>query len=233
MGFSAVIFDLFGTLVSGRPWLAHDQVVLEMATLVGAPPEDFVHAFELVTRDDRERGLFPSLAANITYICDQLGVVTTPAHIERASQVRREFTRQALEPRPDTIDTLARLKEGGCRLGLISDCSPDVPPLWLETPMAELIEDPIFSSDVGIKKPDQRIYDLFIDRAGVHRGECLYVGDGGSSELTGAKRAGMVPVLLKIPEEQYVGLIRADATSWQGTTIGDLSEVLELIAAAS
>ena len=45
-----------------------------------------------------------------------------------------------------------------------------------------------------LKKPDIEIYRRCIDNLNVEADECLYVGDGGSSELEAAKSIGMKAV---------------------------------------
>jgi len=54
----------------------------------------------------------------------------------------------------------------------------------------------VFSCEVGLAKPDPAIYHLAAARLGVEPAECLFVGDGGSDELSGAGAAAMTPVLL-------------------------------------
>ena len=233
MSFSTIIFDLFGTLVSGNAWHNHEVVVQEMALLLGAPVSSFVELFEGETREDREIGVFSSIEDNIAFICNKLGITVSSDLINQAALQRYEFTKQALDPRADTISTLVDLQEHGYKIGLISDCSPDVPPLWLKTPMAKYIAEPIFSSNVGVKKPSPKIYELAIEKYQASPSQCLYVGDGGSYELTGAKQMGMIPVLLKIPGEEISDRMRPDAHSWNGLTISSLSQVKELLQNAS
>jgi putative hydrolase of the HAD superfamily len=229
MPFSTIIFDLFGTLVSGRVWLNHDAVVQKMALILGAPLNAFVDLFESETREDREMGVFPTIEANIKFICTQLGIAASPGLINQAALQRYEFTKLALDLRADTISILAWLQENGYKTGLISDCSPDVPPLWLKTPMSKYITQPIFSSNVGLKKPSARIYALAIETYHTSPEQCLYVGDGGSYELTGAKQAGMTPVLLKTPGDEISDRMKPDAVSWNGLTIINLSQVKDLL----
>jgi putative hydrolase of the HAD superfamily len=229
MSFSTIIFDLFGTLVSGNAWHNHEVVVQEMALLLGAPVSSFVELFEGETREDREIGVFSSIEDNIAFICSKLGITASSDLINQAALQRYEFTKQALDLRADTINTLAYLHEHGYKTGLISDCSPDVPPLWLKTPMAKYITEPIFSSNVGVKKPSPKIYELAIEKYQAVPSQCLYVGDGGSYELTGAKKMGMTPVLLKIPGDEISDRMRPDAQSWHGLTISSLSQVKELL----
>ncbi len=58
--------------------------------------------------------------------------------------------------------------------------------------------------------------------------ECLYIGDGSSHELTGAKRVGMHPVLIQVPYEDETAY-KVDPEEWKGTRIGALREILELV----
>jgi putative hydrolase of the HAD superfamily len=112
---------------------------------------------------------------------------------------------------------------------LISDCSPEVPVLWSKTPFAKLIDVPIFSCEVGIKKPDQEIYRLLCDRLGAAPGECLYVGDGDSFELEGALEAGMTPILIRVAGEDEYDRDRPSADAWNGEQISELSGILQFV----
>ena len=49
----------------------------------------------------------------------------------------------------------------------------------------------LISYEQGICKPDPAMYQRMIEQLGVAPDECLYVGDGGSRELYGARDAGM------------------------------------------
>jgi putative hydrolase of the HAD superfamily len=58
---------------------------------------------------------------------------------------------------------------------------------------------------------------------------CLYVGDGGSHELTGAVQVGMDAVLLSVEAEGDLDPYRPDAPTWTGPVIGSLSELVEAL----
>ena len=53
---------------------------------------------------------------------------------------------------------------------------------------------------MGLLKPDRQIYNLAMQRLDVSPDQCLYVGDGGSNELYGAKSAGMGTVFSEMLE---------------------------------
>jgi putative hydrolase of the HAD superfamily len=89
-----------------------------------------------------------------------------------------------------------------------------------------LIDEAILSCSVGMKKSDPRIYELACQRLQVSPDRCLYVGDGGSSELTGATEMGMHAVLIRAPYDDTIGGYREE---WPGQRISTLSEVLALL----
>ena len=63
-------------------------------------------------------------------------------------------------------------------MALISMCAPDTPELWRAGPLAGYVDVEVFSSEVGLRKPQPEIYLLECERLGVEPGACLYVGDG-------------------------------------------------------
>jgi putative hydrolase of the HAD superfamily len=83
----------------------------------------------------------------------------------------------------------------------------------------------ILSCDVGMKKPDSGIYLLACERLGVEPGECLFIGDGDSRELTGATNVGMTAVLIRAPDDTESG----DREDWRGTKISSIAEVFDLL----
>ena len=228
MKYKAVIFDFFGTLVDSSTRKAYENVAREMAAVLGAPPDAFARLW-FDTAEMRMTGVLKSPEGNIKHICQHLHVACTDEQVKRASEIRTNFTVEALKPRPDTLETLADLRARGLKIGLISDCSSEVPAAWDNTPFAELIDAAIFSCSVGMKKPDPRIFRTTTEQLGVKPQECLYVGDGSSHELTGAKKVGMHPVLIRVPYEKGGDAYRIDAEEWHGPTISSLKEVLDLL----
>jgi putative hydrolase of the HAD superfamily len=227
MRFKAVIFDLFGTLVDNFSYQEHRDMLSEMADAVSIPSHEFIKLW-IETFRERVTGVFATPESNILYICDKIGVSPEDGQIKRAISIRREFTRGSLTPRSDARDTILTLKEMGLKIGLVSDCTYEVPTLWDQSAFLDLIDFPVFSCSAGIKKPDSRIYKLALEGLGVDPKDCLYVGDGSSHELTGAKRIGMHPVLIQVPYEDETAY-KVDPEEWKGTRIGSLSEILELL----
>jgi putative hydrolase of the HAD superfamily len=226
MSYRAIIFDLFGTLVGD--FTAVGQTHEELASILGVPYEPFMKQWREIT-GRRTMGEFQTVEASIEHVCGALGVAVNAEQMARAVEFRLEYTRRALVPKPDAVATLARLKHTGFKVGLLSNCSIEIPILWPETEFADLIESPIFSSRERLKKPDPRIYQIACERLGVAPKDCLYIADGENHELKAAADFGMSPVLIRTPSQESRSELHREAKEWQGRTISTLREVLTLV----
>jgi len=227
--YSAVVFDLFGTLVGTFSSSEHDVVLDNMANVLKVYTDSFARLFDYDMRTAREIGEFSSIEENIELACKNLGINPKSKEIEKAASYRYAFMKNALLPRSNAIQTLTEIKSKGYVIGLISDCSPEVPVLWSETSFAKIINKPIFSCEVGMKKPDPKIYHLLCTSLQVEPRECIYVGDGDSSELEGALEVGMDPVLIRVEGEDEFDRDRPLADTWKGKRVLSLSEVLKIV----
>ncbi len=223
----AVIFDLFGTLVGLPTYESYYTSLAEMARAVGADPEEFSGLWHQGF-NSRMTGAIPNPEKNVSLVCQELGLEPRVEHVKEAVRIRLDFTRGCLSLRPDAVSTLAELKRRGYKLGLITNCSTELPNMWEETPFAPYMETVVFSSVEGLKKPDSKIYHLACERLDVQPEDCVFVGDGGSNELAGARAVGMTPILIRVPEEEYGGF-RVEAEDWEGLAVEALGEVLELV----
>lgn len=202
-----------------------------MARALKAPHDPFYQVFNLETRNDREIGRFSSLEENLAYVCGRIGVRLEAGRLMQAARIRRDFIASVLVPRAQAMPTLTRLNSMDLRLGLISDCSPEVPSLYRETPFAPLMQVSVFSNEVGTKKPDPEMYRRACEGLKVRPEQALYVGDGGSNELSGALSYGMSAVLIRPPGEEFGSEYRPEAMSWDGEAIATLGELFELMQA--
>ena len=230
MKYKAVIFDLFGTLVEIFSRQEYENTLAEMVSILKAPYDEFYKIW-IQTADQRSIGVFRNLEENIEYICRELKISISDNQLKLARQVRFNFVAHSLTPKKDAIEVLSHLKSKGCRTGLISNCSTVPPIIWPDTPFAPLIDVAVFSSSVGLQKPDPHIYHLATKRLSVKPENCLYIGDGDSHELTGALNVGMNPVLIRNPDEDSANVLRVnpETEKWNGLIISSLKEVLNLI----
>jgi putative hydrolase of the HAD superfamily len=227
MTFEAIIFDFFGTLVDDFV-SSVGQMHQEMAAALAVPYEQFMQVWRQ-TSEMRIVGAFETVEANMKYVCDAMNVHPGPKQMAKSIEIRMKYIRQALQPMPGATATLSQLKNQGYKLGLVSNCSIEIPILWHETAFANFIDIPIFSGRVRLRKPDPRIYHLACERLGVAPESCLYIADGEDHELAAAAKVGLHPVLVRTSSQENTSKSHQEAREWQGTTIAGLVEVLELV----
>jgi putative hydrolase of the HAD superfamily len=229
MKYDAVLFDLFGTLVPPFPEFEFAESLRDMSQLLGVDPVRFHQAWAYETWEDHATGVFATVGANLQDICRTLNVPVTEEQLVRATACRLAFTRSVLHPRHDAISVLAELRSRQIPLGLVSDCSAEVPAMWPQLPFSPYFDKTVFSCVLGTKKPDPRMYQAAYEGMGIPPDRCLYVGDGFSEELSGAARLGLHAVLISEPADPANGgSVKGEAATWTGTRISSLTEILEI-----
>lgn len=116
---------------------------------------------------------------------------------------------------------LSELAQRGYSLAVISNTAKgDCQRVLSEAGLVEHFAHIIDSFHVGIEKPDPRIFQLAAEKLGLDVAEIVFVGDIYEVDAVGAKRAGMMPILLD-PRGRTQGR--------DCTVIRSLGELLELL----
>jgi putative hydrolase of the HAD superfamily len=206
MGYAAVFFDAGETLVHPHPTFpdlfaailqreGHDVDAETIRDRIHVVFDRFRTAAETnelwTTSPERSRRFWHDV---YTIFLRDLGV---PDGNGLVDTVYREFTDLAnyalFEDVPPTLD---RLREAGLLLGVVSNFEE-----WLERLLEELGVRSYFSVRVisgveGLEKPDPRIFELAMERAGVEAAASVYVGDNPEFDIDPALALGMFPVLI-------------------------------------
>ncbi len=103
-------------------------------------------------------------------------------------------------PFPETIEIIQKLKAHGLKMAIVTNITPEL----LEHQkkkvqalgIATLFDAIVFSAELGVHKPDRRIFDHTASLLGVPNEDCLFVGDDPESDVAGALAAGMEAVWL-------------------------------------
>jgi putative hydrolase of the HAD superfamily len=80
-----------------------------------------------------------------------------------------------------------------CKTGIVSNAWPGTREAIAEYVNATDFDAILFSAEVGLAKPDRRIFDLALDRLGVEPGEAMFVDDV-LANVEAAKSIGMIGV---------------------------------------
>jgi putative hydrolase of the HAD superfamily len=222
--FHAVLFDFFGTLThSVQRGAAHRTI----AELLGCSTEALVEVLD-GSYYERASGFFGDAESTMRWVCAQVGVRPSDAAVRAAVASRHRAVRADTRLRPEAVPVLATLRRRGVRTGLVSDCTHELPAFLPQLAVAPLLDAQVFSVQVGRCKPDAALYLAACHRLGRAPADCLYVGDGGSQELTGAERVGLRAFRLAAPDLAGHMVFNADH-GWDGPELSCLSDVLDLL----
>jgi 2-haloacid dehalogenase len=87
---------------------------------------------------------------------------------------------RVLEAFPEISETLRRLKAGGMRTAILSNGSPEMLQAAVDhNGLNDLLDDIQSVEDVGVFKPDPRIYQLSVDRLGVAKENICFMSSNG------------------------------------------------------
>ena len=134
----------------------------------------------------------------------------------------------AWEVYPEVPATLAELRRMGLALAVVSNWDARLPPLLARLGLGERFAAIVYSSEVGIEKPDPRIFAVALDRLGVAPEEAVHVGDSSREDVEGALAAGMEALLLVRPGEPPPLSHRPSAERGDLADLSPLPELLEI-----
>jgi len=116
-----------------------------------------------------------------------------------------EFADAALwvEPIPGSREGLQALADTGVRLGIVSNADGMMAQRLAQLELCQVgpgigveIECVVDSGNVGVMKPDPRIFVAAVDLLGLRAEQVWYVGDMPAIDVIGARRAGIRPFLM-------------------------------------
>jgi putative hydrolase of the HAD superfamily len=222
-GMAAVIFDFYGTLTPVSPSEVWASNAARLAAIMGVPPEELSRALEQ-SFPERISGALGDVRQTMAAIADRLGAELTGEQLAEAAATRRAVQESMFALRPEALTVISCLRDRGLRIGLVSDCTSELPDAWSRLPLAALVDAPVFSCIERTRKPDPNLFRKVAADLGTDPARCVYVGDGGGRELTGSSAVGMRAVLLAGPDwHQHSDHNRE--TGWTGPQISSLTEL--------
>ncbi|WP_157573730.1 HAD family hydrolase [Nocardia jejuensis] len=213
---AAVVFDWRGTLVTeldSRGWV---REALRLARReCDGPAVDAVlraiHTPELLSRLQAPDGNTSAARHRSTYfgVFRDAGLDDELAHALWDVDSDMSHNRFAA----DAADVVSVLRERECAIGVLSNIHFDIRPSF-RVPPFDAIGAFVLSHEVGMQKPDPRIFLEMVRRLGTEPGETLMVGDRPSRDGAAAQ-VGMPTLIvdqLTDPDRRQLG----EVTTWPG-----------------
>ena len=203
----AVFFDLYGTLAGFTPSRFEIQsraasefglTVTEEGVLAGYADADAFLAEQNTVRPIR---LLDDAARESVFVEYERRVLRGSGIEVDSATARRIWRRVWRVPSEMTIyadvePVLVDLRRRGLCLGVISNMNRRGDALAREVGLSGLVDFVVTSLESGAEKPHPPIFAAALARAGVDAQEAAHVGDQIGSDVLGASRAGLLPVLI-------------------------------------
>jgi len=97
---------------------------------------------------------------------------------------------------PETREALQALKNHGYELGIISGNNDDLLRQLKWLGLSEYFDSITYSQEARANKPEPAIFQLALKRAGCSPHEAVHVGDKYESDVLGARKMGITPILV-------------------------------------
>lgn len=204
----AVFFDVGGTLLEVSPSVGH--VYAKACADRGAPvsaeavQKAFDRAWVTLSADvprgvDRyrifpggERGWWEKVSEHAFDACGVPESGRPPLDDLRGAFAKPDAWRLF----PETRGALRALRDGGFRLGVISNWDSRLPRLLESLGLDAHFEAIVYSAETGCEKPHPAIFEAALGALGVEAHRAVHIGDRLEEDYTGARSAGLRALLL-------------------------------------
>ncbi len=92
---------------------------------------------------------------------------------------------------PETKDVLKELKKRNLKLGLISNLASPYKNPFFELGLDKYFNEVLFSCDIGLKKPDPKIYQKIAQHLNINPSKILMTGDSIRADVDGPRSIGI------------------------------------------
>ena len=191
----AVLLDLFHTLANVPPPATVGEPTVP--EILGVPAAEFQRKYYDEDALGRCLGHIHDDVDAMRLVARSIDPAVPEERILAAVESRRRrFELALVGVEGPILAALDRLGAAGVRTALVSDAGADDVVSWTRSPLRERLDAVVFSYELGVRKPDPRIYRHALDALGARPEETIFVGDGGSDEHRGARAVGMQTVFV-------------------------------------
>lgn len=226
--YRAVLLDVLGTLVELEPpwpFLRRTLAGRHGIEVTDAEAKQAMLAEMTYYRAHHHEGRDEPTLAELRGRCARVLAERLPAAAELSTEELTEALLDSLRftPFTDSAQALVELRAAGLDLAVVSNWDCSLRAVLGGVGLAAAVDAIVVSAEVGVRKPDRRIFEVALEQLGCEPGKALFVGDSLETDVLGARAVGLRALLLDR---------NGRAAGGHGTdSIVSLAELVELVAA--
>jgi len=187
---NTVVFDLGNVLVRWNPRLLYEQLITDA--------EELEQFFETVITHDwiRAQDAGRPFDEGIALLAGQF-----PHYRSEISAFWERWEEMVPGPIDGTVAILAELKERKTPLYALTNWSHETFPIARPRfPFFEWFDGIVVSGEIGLIKPDARIYQHLLEHFGLEAADCVFIDDS-AANVAGAQAVGITGLHFQSPEK--------------------------------
>ena len=231
----AVLFDAYGTVLDVGTYHRDitQHVVQQANTLFGITTsvdefnaywsEEFEFAFnDVIAYCGEFRNMRDLYGISTRNVFHRYGIQVPDSYVAELNYTYKKMLDEAVTILPNVKQTLDALYANGLRLGMVSNGDNEELSAHLDG-VSDLFDVVVTSEELKVYKPHPRIFNETLQKMGVAREKAAFVGDTITSDVLGAKKAGLTAIWYNKKQRIPKPELRPDFE------IRDMTEILEIV----
>jgi 2-haloalkanoic acid dehalogenase type II len=231
----AVLFDAYGTVLDVGTYHRDitQHVVQQANTLFGITTsvdefnaywsEEFEFAFnDVIAYCGEFRNMRDLYGISTRNVFHRYGIQVPDSYVAELNYTYKKMLDEAVTILPNVKQTLDTLYANGLRLGMVSNGDNEELSAHLDG-VSDLFDVVVTSEELKVYKPHPRIFNETLQKMGVAREKAAFVGDTITSDVLGAKKAGLTAIWYNKKQRIPKPKLRPDFE------IRDMTEILEIV----
>lgn len=212
LDFDNYVFDLYGTLVDihtdeNQPGVWEklalfygyygasyepEELHRRYRALVGTMERELKEDLQEDPRYDHEASPEIEITQVFRTLFQEKGVEAAETLAVHAGQFFRVLATEYVRCYPGTAEMLAALKKAGKKIYLLSNAQRIFTEYEIRTlDILKYFDDVLISSDHRVKKPDERFFQVLLERHPMEKERTLFIGNDSRTDICGAKNVGL------------------------------------------
>jgi len=238
--YKAIFFDFGGTLMCAESDnVAHLHMMKEVIQKysLSASPEDMVTKYnsflftkEMTLRDaDPEEKFFTPLRESTKKafkgVLAEYDIQDSKKDFQWFSKLFFENHKKYIKLFPETLLIIRKLKKTNLHVGIISDIDNDFQDFQFKVfGISEIFDSITTSEEVQSYKPEPKIFQVALNKAGCQGKESIIIGDSYKKDIVGGKNMGMTTIWINKFQPDNIDTEKADFTV---THLNEISPILK------